>query len=78
MLINNGNVKPWENTKIELHLKGTHKICCLQIIDTLPKSWTDFYLKDKGNVKNLVAFDHHIVRNSQIRSLNKHTSKELY
>ena len=28
-------------------------------------------LKDKGNAKNLVFFDHHIVRTSQISSLNK-------
>ena len=35
-------------------------------------------MKDKGNTKNLVIFDHHIVRNSQICSLNKLTSKELY
>ena len=35
-------------------------------------------MKDKGNSKKLVIFDHHIVTNSQIRSLNKHISKELY
>ena len=35
-------------------------------------------MKDKGDTKNLVTFDHHIVRNSQICSFNKHTSKELY
>ena len=35
----------------------------LQIIDALPKSWKDAILKDKGNAKNLVIFDHHIVRN---------------
>ena len=35
-------------------------------------------MKDKGNAKSLVIFDHHIVRNSQIHSLNKPTSKELY
>ena len=35
-------------------------------------------LKDKENANNLVIFDHHIIRNSQICSLNKVTSKELY
>ena len=44
----------------------------------MPKSWKDTILKDKGNAKNLVIFDHHIVRKSQICSLNKLTSKELY
>ena len=35
-------------------------------------------MKDKGNTKNLVIFDHHIVRNSQICGLNKFTNRELY
>ena len=74
----NGNIKPWEDIKIEFHLKDTQKIYWLQIIDALPKSWKDAILKDKGNAKNLVIFDHHIVRKSQICSLNKLTSKELY
>ena len=74
----NGNIKPWKDLKVEFHLKDTHKIYCLQIIDALPKTWKDIILKDKGNAKNLVTFDHHIVRNSQIFRLNKLTSKELY
>ena len=44
----------------------------------MPKSWKDAILKDKGNAKNLVIFDHHIVRKFQICSLSKLTSKELY
>ena len=62
---NNGNAKSWEDTKIDLHLKDTFKIYWLKIIDVLPKTWKDTtgMLKDKGNVKNLVIFDHHIVRN---------------
>ena len=42
-------------------------------IDALPKTW-----KDKGNAQNLVIFDHHIVRNTQVLSFSKLTSKELY
>ena len=74
----NGNIKPWEDIKIEFHLKDTQKIYWLQIIDALPKTWKGIILKDKENAKNLVIFDYHIVRNSQICSLNKLTSKELY
>ena len=44
----------------------------------MPKSWKDAILKDKGNEKNLVIFDHYIVRKSQICSLNKLTSNKLY
>ena len=74
----NGNIKSWKDLKIEFHLKHTHKIHWLQIIDAFPKTWKDIILKDKGNAKNLVIFDHHIVRSSQICSLKKLISKELY
>ena len=67
-------IKPWKDLKIEFHLKDTHKIYWLQIIDALPKTWKDVILKDKGNAKYLVIFDHHVVRNSQMCSLKK----ELY
>ena len=50
----------------------------LQTIDALPKTWKDIILKDKENAINLVIFDHHIVRNSQICSLNKLANIELY
>ena len=73
----NGNIKPWEDIKIEFHLKDIQRIYWLQIIDALPKSWKDIFLKGKGNAKDLVIFDHHIVRKSQIFNLNKLASKEL-
>ena len=78
MFNKNGNIKPWEVIEIEFHLKDTQKMYWLQIIDALPKSWKDVILKDKGNAKSSVIFDHHIVIKSQICSLNKPTSKELY
>ena len=77
-LNDNGNIKPSKYTKIEFYLKDTHKIYWLQVIDTLSKTWKDIILKNKGNAKKLVIFDRHIVRKSQIYSLNKITSKELY
>ena len=72
----NGNIKHWEDIKLEFHLKDTDEIYWLQIIDALPKTVTDIILKDKGNDKDferqkLVIFNHHIVRKSQICSLNK-------
>ena len=64
--------------KREFHIKETHKIYWLQIIYALPKTWKDIILNDNGNAKSIVIFDHHIVRNSQIHSLNKLTSKKLH
>ena len=51
----------------------------LQIIDALPKTWKDIILKDKGNTKILVIFDHRIARNFQIsKFLNKPNSKDFH
>ena len=44
----------------------------------LPKTWKDIILKDKGNTNNLVIFDHHVIRKSQIYCFNKVASKRLY
>ena len=44
----------------------------------MPKSWKDIILKKKGNAKNLVTLDHHIIRKPQFCSLNKLTGKDLH
>ena len=58
--------------------KSLLKIYWLQITDAFPNSWKDTILKDKRYVKKLAIFDHDIVEKSQIFSLKKLTSKELY
>ena len=50
-----GNINPWEDIKVEIHVKDTQKIYWFQIIDALPESWKGIILKDKGNAKNLVS-----------------------
>ena len=76
MLNKNGIVKRREDIKVEFHLRNI--LYCLPKVNALPKTWKDMILKDKGNARNLVLFDHHIVRKFQICSLNKLISKELY
>ena len=44
----------------------------------MPKSWKDIILKKKGNAKNLVTLDHHIIRKPQFCSLSKLTGEDLY
>ena len=56
MFNDNGNIKPWEDIKIEFRLRDSQKIYWLQIIDAFSKSWKDDILKDKRNAKNLVVF----------------------
>ena len=40
----NGITKPWKDLKVEFHLKDTHKIFWLQIIDALPKTWKNIII----------------------------------
>ena len=54
----NKNIKLWKNTEFEFHLKDTHKIYWLQIIDALPKTWKNIILKDKGNAKKFFWSPH--------------------
>ena len=73
MLKDNGNIKPWEDVKVEFYPKDTQKKkYWLQILDALTKSGKGTILKD------LVIFNHHIVRKSQLCSYKKHTCKEWY
>ena len=73
----NGNIKPLNDLKEEFHFKDTNKMYWLQIIDALLKTWEDIILNDEGNATDLFIFDHYIVINSEICSLNKLNSKEL-
>ena len=52
MFNDNGNIKLWEDIKIEVHHKDNKKIYWFQIIYALTKSWKDTILKDKWNAKN--------------------------
>ena len=47
----NVNINPWKDLNLEFHLKDTHKIYWLQIIDALPKTWKDLILRAKGTQK---------------------------
>ena len=69
LFVDNRIIKPWKDIKVII------KIYWLQIIDTLPKMWNDIILKDKGNANNLVIFDYHVIRKSQICSVSKLTTK---
>ena len=51
LIKDNENTKCWKDLKIEFHLKDTHKIYWLQIIDALLKTWKGIILKDKGNAE---------------------------
>ena len=53
LLNDNKNIKLWKNREFEFHLKDTHNIHWLQIIDALPKTWKNIILKDKGNAKKV-------------------------
>ena len=52
----NGNIKPWKDLKIEFHLKDTHKIYWLQIIDALPKKMERYHFERQRECKKFSYF----------------------
>ena len=73
-----GKIKPWEKIKTLYNLPNNMEFCWMQIVHALPKSWKKEILENKGNSNNLVIYDHHLIKKSQVYSLNRLDSKELY
>ena len=69
MFNENENIKPCNDIKIEFHPKDTCKIYWLKIVNALPKTLKNYFERQK-ECENIVTFAHHIVRKSQICSLN--------
>ena len=43
----------------------------------IPKSWKLAVLNDKGNCKNIIYLNHHLIKNNQISMIKKLIPKEL-
>ena len=73
-----GKLKSWSDLVKEYNLN--HKLCFKwsQLIPTLPRSWKKVIEDDKGNYRNIVILNHHLLRNNHIYSLEKINAKELY
>ena len=49
-----------------------------QLIHAIPRPCKLAVLNDKGNCKNIIYFNHHLIKNNQILAIDKLIPKELY
>ena len=77
-LFQNGKLKSWSVLKVENGLHEKQKFKWTQLVYAIPSKWKTSLLQDNGNSNNFVLFNHHLIKNTQICSLEKLNSKEMY
>ena len=74
----NGKHKSWDSIKYECNLTDKEKFRWLQLVQVIPKLWVEALNKDIVLSANLVIYDHNLIKNCQLCTLDKLLSKELY
>ena len=64
--------------KYEYNLTDKEKFLWLQLVHAIPKLWLETLKKDFGLSVNLAIYDHNLIKNCQLYTLDKLVSKELY
>ena len=73
----NGRYKSWDTIKYEYNLTDKEKFRWLLLVHAIPKLWVEALNKDLGISINLAIFDHNLIKNCQLYTLDKLVSKEL-
>ena len=60
------------------NLTDKEKFRWLQLVQAIPKLWVEALNKDLGLSVNLAIYDHNLIKNCQLYTLDKLVSKELY
>ena len=74
----NGRYKSWDTIKYEYNLTDKEKFRWVQLVHAIPKLWVEALNKDLGISVNLAIYDHNLIKNCQLYTLDKLVSKELY
>ena len=74
----NGKYKSWDAMKYEYNLNDKKKFRWLQLVHAIPKLWLEALNKGLGLSVNLAIYDHNLIKNCQLYTLDKLVSKELY
>ena len=77
-LFQNGKLKSWSVLKVENGLHKKQKFKWTQLVHAIPSKWKTSLLEDNGNSNNLVLFNHHVIKNTQICSLEKCTIYKFF
>ena len=82
-----GKLKSWSDYNLKEHKSITLKDYSLnhksffkwcQLIHAITKSWKKLVTDDKGNYRNIVILNYHVLKDKHIHSLEKLNGKELY
>ena len=74
----NGELKSWQKILSDFQLTQKSYFKWFQLIHAIPRPWKLAVLNDKGNCKNIIYLNHHLIKNNQILAIDKLIPKELY
>ena len=74
----NGELKPWQKILSDFQLTQKSYFKWFQLIHAIPRPWKLAVLNDKGNCKNIIYLNHHLIKNNQILAIDKLIPEELY
>ena len=74
----NGELKSRQKILNDFQLTQKSYFKWFQLIHAIPRPWKLAVLNDKGNCKNIIYLNHHLIKNNQILAIDKLIPKELY
>ena len=79
----NGELKSRQKILSDFQLTQKSYFKWFQLIHTNPRPWKLAVLNDKGNCKNIIYLNHHLIKNNQILAIEKlipksYTSYQLF
>ena len=74
----NGMAKAWLDIKTQFNLSNKQHHFWIQLVNAIPKSWSEELCKSNRISDALSVYDHHLIKRNEIYSLDKCNSKELY
>ena len=74
----NGMAKAWLDIKTQFNLSNEQHYFSIQLINAISKSWKEELRRSNPISYALSVYDHHLIKENQIYSLDKCNCKELY
>ena len=64
--------------KCDYNLKENSYFKWFQVVSSIPKAWKESIVNDKGDCRNLLYLNHHLIKGNSILALEKLIPAELY
>ena len=73
-----GELKSWQKILSDFKLTQKSYFKWFYLLHAIPRHWKLAVLNDKGDCKNIIYLNHHLIKNNQILATEKLIPKELY